>query len=113
MAEGIILSMVLTSHIGWQSEFNDVHPMIGYEYNSYSVGMFRNSLNHTSVFVSKTSQFDGFSIQHGLANNYNSKTIPMIIFRKPIIDHVNAVFMPSYDPAKGNPTAVIGVEVRY
>ena len=113
MAEGIVLSMVLTSHIGWTGNFNDIHPTISYEYNSYSVGVFRNSLNHNSLFVSKTDNFDGFSIQYGLANNYNKKTIPMVIFRKPIVNHVNAMFMPSYDPVKGNPTAVIGLEVRY
>lgn len=113
MSEGIVLSMVLTSHIGWTGNFNDIHPSIAYEYNSYSVGLFRNSLNRTSLFVSKTSKFDDVSVQYGLANNYNGKVIPMIIVKKPIVDHVNAVFMPSYDTAKGNAAAVVGIEILY
>lgn len=113
MAEGIVLSMILTSHIGWNGQFNDIHPNISYERNGYGVGVFRNSLNHTSFYVSKIEKFDGFSVQYGVANNYNSKTIPMLIFRKPIVDHINVMFMPSYDPNKGNPTAVLGIEVKY
>ena len=113
MAEGIVLSMILTSHIGWEGKFNDIHPAISYEYNSYSVGVFRNSLNHISLFASKTTQFDNVSVQYGVATNYNNRTVPMLVVRKPVTDHVNFVFVPSYDTAKQTPAAVIGLEVRY
>lgn len=113
MAEGIVLSMILTSHIGWEGNFNDVHPMISYEGNGYSIGAFRNSLNHTSAFVSKTTRFDDFSVQYGVANNYNHRVVPMLVFRKPVADHVNFVFVPSYDTTKKTPAAVIGLEARY
>ena len=113
MAEGIVLSMILTSHIGWEGNFNDVHPMISYERNGYSIGAFRNSLNHTSAFVSKTSQWNDISVQYGAATNYNNRTVPMLVFRKPVADHVNFVFVPSYDTAKRTPAAVVGLEVRY
>ena len=113
MAEGIVLSMILTSHIGWHGKFNDVHPTIAYEYQSYSVGVFRNSLNHTSVFASKTEQFEDFSVQYGAASNYNGRTVPMLVIRKPIDEHFNLIFVPSYDTARHSPAAVVGVEMRF
>lgn len=114
MAEGLILSLALTSHLGWDGNFNDVHPTLTYKYNDYAVGIFRNSLNHTSTFISKIKTFDnGVSVQYGLAGNYKNKTIPMLVVRKSIAEHANLMFMPSYDPVKNKPTAVIGVEFQY
>ena len=113
MAEGLILSMALTSHIGWDGKFNEVHPSISYVYNSYSIGVFRNSLNYNSVFVSKITKFTGFHVQYGLANNYENKVIPMVIIKKPLNEHVNALVMPSYNKTSSKPAMVIGLEVQY
>lgn len=114
MAEGIILSMILTTHVGWENKkFNDVHPSISYHYKDYSVGAYRNSLNHTSLFVSKTSNFENFNVQYGLTSNYNNRVVPMLVIRKPVIEHVNFVFVPSYDTRTNQPAAVFGLEVQY
>ena len=114
MAEGIILSMILTSHVGWENKkFNDVHPSIAYQYKDYSVGAYLNSLNHTSLFVSKTSEYDDFSVQYGLTSNYNNRVVPMLVARKPVVEHVNFVFVPSYDTTTKKPAAVFGLEVQY
>ena len=113
MSEGIVLSMVITSHIGWTGNFNDVHPTIAYERNGYSVGLFRNSLNHTSLFVSKTDKFDGFSVEYGLANNYEGKVVPMLILRKKLVDNINLMVVPSYNKTTKQPATVLGVEFRY
>lgn len=112
MAEGIVLSMILTSHIGWTGNFNDVHPTIAYERSGYSVGIFRNSLNHTSLFASKIDKFENFSVQYGLASNYEGKTIPMLILKKPVMDHVNMMVVPSYDKTTKQPAMVVGIEFR-
>lgn len=113
MTEGIVLSMILTSHVGWSNTFNEVHPMVSYEVNNYSIGVFRNSLNHTSLYFSKIKNYSDFSVQYGLATNYNNKTVPMLVFRKPVMDHVNLVLVPSVDTKTNQPAMVIGLEARY
>ena len=113
MIEGLILSVALTSHIGWTGNFNDIHPTIAYEYNSYVVGAFRNSLYRTSLFASKIDRFDSFSVQYGIANNYENKVTPMLILRKPVIDHVNFMLVPSYDKTTKTAAMVLGLEFNY
>lgn len=113
MAEGIVLSMILTSHIGWQGKFNDVHPTISYNFNSYSIGAFRNSYNRTSLFASKINKIGDVSIQYGFASNYDSKVVPMLIVKKPIVEHVNLIASPSYDKTSKQPAMVIGLEFSY
>lgn len=113
MAEGLVLSLVLTSHIGWDQKFNDVHPMVSYNYQNYSLGVFRNSLNHTSLFVSKTSEFDNVSVQYGVASNYGNRVIPMIVIRKNIADRVNFLVSPSYNKTEKRPGLILGIEVSY
>ena len=113
MTEGIVLSMILTSHVGWEGKFNEVHPSISYEYKNYSVGVFRNSLDRTSVFVSKIEKFEDFSVQYGLASNYNNKTVPMVVLRRPLANRVNFILIPSYETKSGQPMLVVGLEARY
>ena len=65
------------------------------------------------MFVSKTESFKDFSVQYGAASNYNNKVVPMLVIKKPIDEHFNLVFVPSYDTTRHSPAAVLGVELRY
>lgn len=113
MAEGLVLSLALTSHIGWERAFNYVHPTVSYVYSNYSVGAFRNSLDRTSVFVSRTDDIQGYQVQYGVATNYENTVIPMLMIKKPITENVNFVVSPSYNKTTKQAAVILGLELTY
>ena len=115
MFEGLILSIALTHHVNTSKHYNDVHPMISYRHEDYSVGVYHNSIDKASYFVSKYYKMtDTLDIQYGLVSGYNEQLVPMLIVRKQLSTNFNAVVMPGIeiDGSRKTPILVFGIEFK-
>ena len=115
MLEGLVLSLALTQHINANNLYNDVHPMIYYRQEDYSVGAYYNSINKTSYFVSKHYKMnEDISIQYGITSGYYKPVVPMLVVRKKLTTNLNAIAMPGIeiDHSRKTTILVLGIEYR-
>ena len=94
----IILALAVSSHIGFDYSYNEVHPHIFYENNNYSVGAYYNSMRNTSLYAGYTIKpTERLGVQVGLVSGYEyseSDVLPFVRGNYSIGNGVSAFGVP-------------------
>lgn len=103
----LILSIAISSHVGIDGEFNNIHPRITLVKDQYIAGAYYNSESHLSVFLGKTYRLYNTEIETGLVTGYSgADVVPMIK-----LNYNNFFAAPGY--ANGDAGLVVGYEVKF
>ena len=80
MLDNLIFSIAISTHLGMNDDFNNIHPHVQYRSeNNYIAGVFYNSDSRGSIYVGKRYEYEGFVIEAGLVHGYKRMDVaPMI-----------------------------------
>lgn len=83
MLKEIILSLALSNHVGFDNNYNEIHPHIRFKTDNTVSGAFYNSERTISFYTGKEFTFDTFTVDMGIVTGYDNATIlPMIVIKK-------------------------------
>ena len=90
------LCLALTTHLGLGDGWNEVHPCVRYEQDSWTVGAFLNSENALSAYASYTWQDGPWFAEVGIASGYSAYPIvPLLRVGYELSDHVSLFISPA------------------
>ena len=110
----IILSMVLTTHVGMSEHYNNIHPTISFKRENVVMGAMKNSLGRLSIFAGHSSNNEFGEVNVGVASGYYYDLVPFVVFKKPLSSKVNLVFNPAIemvDNRRKGIGMVLGIEI--
>ena len=68
----IVFALALSAHVGFENDYNPIHPRIGVEYENVGFGAYYNSESNISNYVSYTLDLtDDLNIEMGLVTGYS------------------------------------------
>ncbi len=104
----ILLSF--TMHLGVQGDYNNIHPHLKCEKNSFIIGTYYNSENEFSYYIGKQYKIDEWEIDTALVTGYDNPIQPMIRFKKN-----NFYIAPMYEKYYNdiNYGIIIGYEIKF
>jgi hypothetical protein len=74
--DGIIsLGLALSLHLGFEGEYNSIHPHLRYTTDSYIAGAYYNSESKISPYVGKRFEYNDFGVELGAVGNYSDAAI--------------------------------------
>ena len=83
MFKEVILSLALSSHVGFDNSYNEIHPHIRFKTDNTISGAFYNSERTISFYTGKDFTFDNFTVDIGIVTGYYGvKIAPMVIIKK-------------------------------
>lgn len=105
----ILLAAALTSHIGFNFDYFNVHPHVGVQYENFIAGAFLNSEKNKSVYGGFRSEFGDFGIEYGVVTGYDKlgAVMPMIRGTYDINDNLRVFAAPA--PEKFNESVNYGI----
>lgn len=113
----LILALALTTHVNLNQDFNEIHPHIRLQHNSFIVGSFFNSLEETSVYVGLTSDITKrLSVEYGATTGYNDikEIVPFGRLVYQTTDHTRVFFAPAVENNRQiNHGMIFGVELFF
>lgn len=68
----ILIAIALSSHIGFEHEYNFVHPHLRVQYENIISGIYLNSEEDVSVYGGIRSEFGNFGLEYGVVGGYDS-----------------------------------------
>ena len=90
------LCLALTTHIAIGGGWNEVHPCIRYEQDSWTVGAFLNSEDDISAYASHTWQDGPWFVEAGVASGYSLLPVtPMLRLGYELSDHISLFMAPA------------------
>ena len=107
MVENLIFSLVLSTHVGFSGEFNNVHPRLTYKQQEYIAGVYYNSESQPSIFVGKEFVSENFTVEAGMVSGYSEYPIA------PMIKLNRGIFFVAPAASNGQPGLVTGIEVKF
>lgn len=108
----IVAGVALSLHVGLPYDYNEVHPFIEVEYSDISIGVYKNSINRPSFYVTYTYDYGKSFIEGGLVTGYEGSDVtPYARVGYKMTDNVVLFAAPAYDA--GHVGAVTGIEFRF
>ena len=105
--EALTLSLGLSSHLGFDNNYNNVHPHLRFEHENFIAGSYYNSLRNNSTYVGYRHEVDNFGFEAALVTGYNKKYSPMA---RVTYDHKNFRIFTHPGFENDNVGVVIGLE---
>jgi len=105
--EALTLSIGLSLHLGFDNNYNSVHPHMRFEHENYIVGTYYNSVRNNSTYVGYRHEFNNFGFEGAVVTGYNNKYSPMA---RITYDHENFRMFAHPGFEKDNVGVVIGLE---
>jgi hypothetical protein len=116
----ILLGIIVSSHLGFVGEYNEIHPHIRSEFdNGVVAGLYYNSEENVSAYIGGIyKDKNGFFIEGGLVSGYDIAEMPLIPYvrvGKEIGDNFNVFIAPGVETVNGetNVGVVIGAEIMF
>ena len=112
----IILALALTTHVNLSKDFNEFHPHIRFQHNSFIAGAFHNSLEDPSYYVGLTSNITkNLSVEYGATTGYNdiSDVVPFGRLVYEFTDYSRVFVSPAVEKRRSNNGLVFGVELFF
>lgn len=107
MFESLVFSIALSTHIGFEGDFNNVHPRITYKDQDYITGVYYNSESQLSLFFGKEYTIEEFTLETGVVTGYSDfSPAPMIKLNR-------GIFFIAPAASNGDPGIVTGIEVKF
>ena len=66
----ISISLALTLHLGFEGDYNGVHPQIRYNEQNYIAGVYYNSESRVSFYAGKRWEHNRFGLEAGAVTGY-------------------------------------------
>jgi hypothetical protein len=111
----ILLGLALSQHLGFQQDYNAIHPHIRLQHNSYIAGAYYNSEKRVSAYAGYRFEYNDLGLELGAVGGYVKLggTIPYVRFTYDINDNVVLFTSPSGERVNGeiNYGIVAGVEL--
>ncbi len=73
--EALTISLGLSTHIGFDEEYNSVHPHIRYTNEKFITGAYYNSLENLSVYAGYRQEINKFGLEAALVTGYNNGSL--------------------------------------
>ena len=111
----LVFSIALTTHIGYDGDYNNVIPHLKYKGDEYSYGVFVNSEGSLSAYGGLELDTDRWTTEFGLTTGYQAYPIvPYIRSTYRINDGTKIFFTPAPEAGDDIFTTglVIGIEYR-
>lgn len=109
----ILFGLALSTHLGFGSGYNEIHPHARLENNSFVAGMYYNSEEKVSVYAGIEIEKERWGYEFGLVSGYgDGEIIPFIRSTYNISDKINFFITPGYETKNNEKSLgmVIGVE---
>ena len=107
---GTCLSFLLAMsiHLGFEDQFNPIHPHVKCTTNNYITGVYYNSSNNISVYIGKEFRTGpNHSVELALVTGYVNTITPMVRYK------MDKLFISPGMDDKGNAGIVMGVELKF
>ena len=69
--DGLSLGLALSLHLGFEGEYNAIHPHLRYTTDSYIAGAYYNSESNISPYVGYRFEHNDFGLEIGAVGNYS------------------------------------------
>ena len=111
MFEALIFSIGLTSHIGFEKDYNEVHPHVRYSNDGVIAGAYYNSEERVSFYGGyRFEPINNFGFELGVVNGYPTNTVVKPYVRGTYdLGNFRAFIAPGLESNKVG--AVVGVEI--
>lgn len=71
----ITFSLALSLHLGFNNDYNSIHPHIRYNHDQFIAGAYYNSENKISTYIGKRFEYDDFGLEIGFVTGYSDAEI--------------------------------------
>lgn len=104
----ILYGLALSAHMGFNGEYNAIHPHVRLEKDSYATGLYWNSEENLSTYLSYSFKMDKYFLEIGAVSGY-SETNPLV--RAGIeVENFNLFVTPGFERRNDGLKLVFGVE---
>ena len=111
----LLLGIALSQHIGYQLEYNQIHPHIRLAYDGYIAGAYYNSEKEISPYAGYRLEYNDAGLELGAVGGYPKLggVIPYVRYTYDINDNVIFFVSPSGEKVNGeiNYGIVAGIEL--
>lgn len=113
----ILLGIALSTHLGLEGNYNEVHPQIRLEQDYAVAGAYYNSESNISMYIGAKYDIDDFFVEGGFVTGYSSADIAQPYARAgySFNDTTNVFVAPAIEMYndKNNTGLVVGVEIFF
>ena len=74
----ITLALGLSLHLGFENEYNSIHPHIRYNHEHFIAGAYYNSEETISTYIGKRWEYNDFGLEVGAVTGYYDTVIPYV-----------------------------------
>ena len=71
----ILTSIALSLHLGFEGDYNAIHPHIRLQEQQYIAGLYYNSESNISPYVGYRLEYNDFGLEYGAVGNYSHADI--------------------------------------
>lgn len=111
MFEGIILSIGMSLHAGFDNNYNNVHPHIRYQNDWLISGVYLNSLDEFSYYGGYRHESGDWGTEIVLATGYNYDIGPLARITYDLTDNTRVFLNPAAEGERFG--MVLGIELMY
>ena len=95
--------------MGFEGEYNSIHPHARLEYRDYAAGVYLNSIDNVSTYLSYHLNLDKYFLEIGAVTGYNFPVIPMVRAGTSLTPNIDVFISPGFENSS-NPNVVLGIE---
>ena len=70
------IALGLSLHLGFENEYNSIHPHIRYNNENFIAGAYYNSEHNLSTYIGKRWEYNDFGLEAGAVTGYYDTVIP-------------------------------------
>ena len=74
----ITFAIGLSLHLGFENEYNSIHPHIRYQQNTIIAGAFYNSEENISTYIGQRVEHNDLGFEYGVATGYYDSVTPYV-----------------------------------
>ncbi len=108
-----VLLLALSLHLNTSVNYNEVHPGLGVECNTWSAGAYKNSIKENSVWAARRFKKDTLFLETGVVTGYDYKGKDVLPFLRAGVDlkYVDLFIVPGVELNRVIP--VLGMQFKY
>lgn len=110
----ILVSMILSMHLNFNNNYNEVHPHIRLIQDNFIAGTYFNSESNVSVYGGINLNKGGLFVDFGAVTGYaESKVLPFLRAGVEVNDSFNIFVAPGYEVGSDKVGVVTGLELKF
>lgn len=105
----LLLSIATSLHMGFEGEYNQTHSHFRLEHNNYAAGVYLNSIDNVSFYLSYNLNLDKYFLEVGAVTGYNFPIVSMVRAGASLTPNIDVFISPGFENSS-NPKVVLGLE---